>query len=426
MDVSQHRSKKNDAGGSLWLTAHDAFWLGVGRLAKHKKNRPLAVDNGKARRHLDVDICIVTNCAYPGGNSATTVTEVQAFEAAGLTVAVVHCSIKRSRWKWNEVAERYLPILDRLISAHWVAKIRCETVIVRAPRVMLTAAFARLAPKIQANNAVFVVNNSARNEQGGAIFAWPDLHKRVAAFDWPRTELCPTGPIIREESSRDMFGSSVPDIMSDRDWPPVVDEAAFHFNPHPRFGRPIVIGRHARDHAGKWLENAVDLLTVYPPDDPEIKVKILGGANTVENMLGYLPSSWDVLPFGPDGVQNYLESLDVFVNFPSPERYEAFGRTIVEANLVGIPVILPHRFEATFGDLAFYCDPSEVHSLIKKLDIDNEGRIAYLGACRELAAALYCAPSLLTRLQLRTKIGHPRLSKEISDWRASVLNTAKN
>ena len=196
----------------LRLVAHDLFWSGVAHLLRRHEppGTRLELDNRRARRVLDVDVCIVTNGTYPGGNSATTVTEVQAFEAAGLSVAVVHCSIKRSRWKWNRVAERYRPVLDRIIAAHWVGRITCRTVIVRAPRVMLTDAFARLAPKIRPQKAIFVVNNSAWNEEGGAVFSWPAIHRRFAAIDWPNKELCPLGPLIREEAIREMAAAGMP------------------------------------------------------------------------------------------------------------------------------------------------------------------------------------------------------------------------
>lgn len=406
------------------LVLHDRLWSAAGRLAGGTGDEVLVLDNRGAPRSRDVDVCIVTNCTFPGGNAATTLTEALAFEAAGLSVAIVHCSIKSSPWKWNRVSARYRPVLSRMISAHWVERISCRTVIVRAPRMMMTQAFARLVPKIRPERAIFVVNNSAHSEDGGAIFAWPALHRRVADLDWPQKELCPTSPIIREESARDLAGTDVTDVLSERDWPPVLDEEAFRFAPHPRFGRPTVIGRHARDHPGKWLEDPAELLAAYPAEDPAIRVRILGGATAAARVLGRVPAGWEVLPFGTDGVQAYLDTLDVFVNFPSPERHEAFGRTVVEANLAGVPVLLPPRFEATFGDLAFYCRPEQVRGLIARLGEDDAGRLAYLSACRDLAVALYCTPSLLRRLKDGEGVGRPHLAEPLQAWRAGVMARA--
>ena len=54
----------------LRLVAHDLFWSGVAHLLRRHEPRGtlLELDNRRARRVL------VRNGAYPGGNSATTVT----------------------------------------------------------------------------------------------------------------------------------------------------------------------------------------------------------------------------------------------------------------------------------------------------------------------------------------------------------------
>ncbi|WP_386176731.1 glycosyltransferase [Sulfitobacter sp. R86518] len=370
---------------------------------------------------IDVDVCIVTNCAFPGGNAATTITELQALKAAGLKVLIVHCSMRRSRWKWRWIAERFLPVQEYVASSTDIDSIKCKSLIVRGPRMTMSSAFQKLASKIKPEHAIFVVNNSAWNEDGRPIFSWPDLHRRVDSLPWRRKEVCPTGPIIRAESARDSEGTDAPDTLSTRDWPPVLDEDAFDFAPRTTMQEPIIIGRHARDHFGKWLEDPEDLLAVYPADDPVLRVSILGGADTVGKILGKIPNEWDVLPFGLAGVQDYLATLDVFVNFPSAERHEAFGRTIVEAILSGLPVILPPRFKATFGDLAFYCGPEEVRGVIERLASDDKGRLAHVTACRDLAASLYCAPSLVRRLREGTNVAQPSLESSQKAWRAGIM-----
>ncbi|WP_299814976.1 glycosyltransferase family 1 protein [uncultured Jannaschia sp.] len=370
---------------------------------------------------FDVDVCIVTNCAFPGGNAATTLTELETFETAGLKVLIVHCSLKKSRWKWRWLAERYLPYQDRIVSGDEVEAVRCRTVIVRGPRMIMTRAFTRLVAKITPEHAIFVINNSAWNEDRRPIFSWPELHRKVATTGWRSKEVCPTGPLVRAESARDTQMSDVAETLSHRDWPPVLDETAFEFAPRPEMRTPVVIGRHARDHPGKWLEDGTALLEVYPDGDPDIEVCILGGAQTVEAILGTVPSGWTVLPFGLRDVQEYLTSLDVFVYFPSSERQEAFGRTIVEAILSGLPVILPRRFEATFGDLALYSTPSRVRLLIARLAADDGGRLAYVTACRDLAVSLYARPSLLHRLREGGNIPKPALNEDLAAWREGVM-----
>lgn len=271
---------------------HDRFWsvaaVKGGRLADGLlRSEPRSVS------HLDVDICLVTHCVFPGGNAATTVTEAQAFAAAGCSVAIVNCSIKKSRWKWNWVSERYAPVMDKVYSAHRVRKVSCQKLIVRGPRMMMTSNFERLSKKIEPGHAIFVVNNSAWTEDGGVIFSWPDLHERVQNIPWPSKELCPTGPIIRREAERDLASSDIAPRLSPRDWPPVIDPSAFDYNPRATLDPPIVIGRHARDHPAKWLDDRSKLLAAYPDDDPDIRVSILGGADTVAQMPGGVPDGWN-------------------------------------------------------------------------------------------------------------------------------------
>lgn len=411
----------HDRRGAWKPRLHDRFWKLVASRAQKPKPGVVTDPTLHAGGRLDADVCIVTNCTFPGGNAVTTLTELEAFEAAGLRVLIVNCSIKRSRWKWRWMSERFLPWQDRVVPAHHVEHLTCRTLIARGPRMMTTRLFEKLTHRITPDHAIMVINNAARNEDGRPIFDWPDVHRRVAALPWPSVELCPLSPLIRAESDRDLEGTDVTSRLSPRDWPPVLDETAFEFAPRPRLTAPITIGRHARDHPGKWLEDPDELLAAYPEGDPDLRVRILGGAEVVEMMLGRTPDGWEVLPFGLGGVQDYLASLDVFVNFPSPERHEAFGRTIAEAVLSGLPVILPPRFEATFGDLGFYCMPAEVRGVIERLAADDPGRLAHLAACRDLAAELYGRASLVRRLRDGGAVPKPRLSEERRAWRSTIL-----
>ena len=400
----------------------DRAWSALGRRMTPPPERVLEGRGLHPGGVIDVDACIVTNCMSNGGNAVSTLAEYRAFREAGMSVLIVHCSIRSSPWKRNWIFEGYAPHAADLVPSHRIERLACRAAVVRAPRAIAGRAFADLAPRMAPDKAILVVNNAAVNEEGRRGFDWPKLHARAAALPWPDVELCPTGPLIRAESGRFMARSGVPDVMSPRDWPPAFDERAYVFAPRPHWDSAVVIGRHARDHPGKWLEDPGALLSAYPEGDPDIRVRILGGAETVEAMLGRIPEGWEVLPFGLGGVTDYLSSLDAFVYFPSPERHEAFGRTIVEAILSGLPAILPPRFEATFGDLGLYCAPSEVRGLIGRLADDDAGRLAHLAACRDLAASLYGTPSLVRRLSDGAGIDRPRLSAERAAWRARLLD----
>jgi glycosyltransferase involved in cell wall biosynthesis len=51
---------------------------------------------------------------------------------------------------------------------------------------------------------------------------------------------------------------------------------------------------------------------------------------------------------------------------------EAFGRTIIEAMAVGVPVILPHSFRELFKEAAIHAAPSEVKRSIERLMSDAD------------------------------------------------------
>ena len=371
---------------------------------------------------FSVDVCIVTNCAFVGGNASTTVTELRAFSAAGLTTIIVHCPVKRSLWKRNWVAERFLPFMDNIVPAHDVKFIKCHTLIVRGPRMVMTPVFRNLMTRIQGERALYVVNNSAWSENGKALFNWPALHRRVSKIGVPHSHVYPISPIIRDESRRALSNSAAPDLLAPIDWPPAFEVDNFRFAPRPRLTAPIVIGRHARDHEGKWLEDAGEIRAAYPCRN-DIVVKIMGGAETVRKRLGALPPNWVVEPFGTRGVADYLSQLDVFVNFPARARDEAFGRTVIEAILSGLPVILPPPFEPTFGDLALYCEPHQVAELIERLASEDQGRIHYIKACRSEAAERFGSHTLLKRLRSggSKQASPPTLDGDSQDFRGRMM-----
>lgn len=398
----------------------------LNRWVESPPNGVVEASNFRQGDTFSVDVCIVTNCAFVGGNASTTVTELEAFSAAGLTTIIVHCPVKRSRWKRNWVAERFLPFMDDIVQAHKVKHIKCQTLIARGPRMVMTPTFRNLMRRIHGERALYVVNNSAWSENGKPLFNWPALHRRVARIGVPRSSVYPISPLIRAECRKVLSKSAAPDLLAPIDWPPAFKVDDFPFAPRPRLTAPIVIGRHARDHEGKWLEDVGELRAAYPCRK-DVLVKIMGGAETVRKRLGDLPANWVVEPFGTRGVADYLSQLDVFVNFPARARDEAFGRTIIEAVLSGLPAILPPAFESTFGDLALYCEPHQVAELIERLASDDQGRIHYINACRSEAAERFGSHTLLKRLQSSDskEAYSPRLDEDSQDFRRRMMRDFK-
>jgi glycosyltransferase involved in cell wall biosynthesis len=110
--------------------------------------------------------------------------------------------------------------------------------------------------------------------------------------------------------------------------------------------------------------------SVYPVDGSAI-VKVLGGADPVAGVLGYLPDSWQVMPFGAVDPRELLAQLDFFVYYHHPAWVEAFGRNILEALASGLPAILPPHFGPLFHDAAIYAEPADVPAALGQLYDDR-------------------------------------------------------
>lgn len=139
-------------------------------------------------------------------------------------------------------------------------------------------------------------------------------------------------------------------------------------------GRAPVIGRHGRDAYTKWPTDKRSLRAAYVADKPW-PVRILGGAANALKVIGEAPPNWEIMPFGAVEPQAFLEDLDFYLHYPHENYIEEFGRAVMEAMAIGIPVILPKIFRQTFGDSATYAEAPDVAKVIQKL---WEDRNAYL------------------------------------------------
>ena len=150
----------------------------------------------------------------------------------------------------------------------------------------------------------------------------------------------------------------------------IIDVDAWHTDrPWWQSDRPV-IGRHSRPSPQKWPTDPKIIEAVYPVDG-SASVRILGGADPVRDVLGSVPESWQVMPFGAVDPREFLAQLDFFVYYHHPAWVEAFGRNILEAMASGLPAILPPHFRRLFGDSAIYAEPADVPSLVSRLYSDR-------------------------------------------------------
>ncbi|MGH8827108.1 MAG: glycosyltransferase, partial [Jiangellaceae bacterium] len=183
----------------------------------------------------------------------------------------------------------------------------------------------------------------------------------------------PIGPLVRQA----IADRVPPGAMLESDWVNIIDVDEWAVDRDTwRSDRPVV-GRHSRSSPQKWPRDAQTLRSVYPVDG-SWTVRVLGGADPARAVLGDLPPSWDVLPFGAVTPSEFLAGLDFFIYFHDPRWVEAFGRTILEAIASGVPAILPPHFRVLFGDAAMYAEPADVRGLVDGLHTDRAAYDAHV------------------------------------------------
>lgn len=377
----------------------------------------------RLKRDLEADVAIVTNLAFRGGNTSSTMEEVEYFRRQGLKVALIHCPTLR------DVGRRISPKFDGVgeLVTSWtrLASLRAKVLIIRHPVVVTSPSFREIAPHLSADHTYVVKNNSRALADGRDVYDMADMIATVRQINTPELTFCPISGAMRDE----LLASGDSSIrLSENDWLPTLDESQYFAPPKDQMSAPYRIGRHGRDGVEKWRQSADELRAIFP-DDPEFRVSILGGARNGLKILGARPANWTVHKFGDIPPLDYLQSLDVFAYFPHSGLVEGFGRAIAEAMLAGVPCILPASFQSTFGDLALYATPREVADLVRRIARDDEGRVAYLSEVQQIVRQQHAPDQIGHRLAAVAGISSseggpapvPELSAHARAWRQSVL-----
>src|SRR4051794_12500301 len=246
--------------------------------------------------------------------------------------------------------------------------LRVRALVIRQPQVF--AAEPLVVPRIEADVALLVVNHPPADDHRGADDPYYDpaeVHRRLDDLFGP-VAWAPIGPSIRAALGR--TGADLP--LHAEDWHNILDVEEWAVD-RGRFvaDRPV-IGRHSRGAPTKWPDSRRDLLAAYP-DDPAVLVRILGGAEPAEQMLGRLPANWTVYPWGALSPPRFLREIDVFVYFHHRGGTGPCGRNIIEPRAGGAPAALPPHFEALFEDAALYTEPAGVREIVERLYRDPAG-----------------------------------------------------
>ena len=377
---------------------------------------------GKGTKRLNVDVCIVTNLCFPGGNASSTIEEVKYLDRAGYNVKLVHCP--RDNNQHNALSMRYFAVRKNIVHWYEVGDIFAKKLIVRNPGTMSSQFFKSLQNRSRSDESYLVFNNSLYRPSGELTFQPDYIKNLIKELNTNKVYLCPIGPMIRSELLQEFLPTEYTYVKED--WTPTFDISEYYLPVKKTFSSPITIGRHGRDGAEKWHENTSDLLLAYP-NSKDYKVCILGGANQIKTRLGSLPSNWEVYEFGSKSPLDYLDSLDVFIYLPHSKLVEAFGRTIVEAMIAGIPCILPRRFRDTFEELPLYSDAERIEELLDKLRKNDSARIDYCTIVQELAFNKYSSSKIPDRLGYKSNLANNStrdidLYKKLQEYREYFLN----
>lgn len=310
---------------------------------------------------------MLSDFRYTGGTSASMAEEIKAQARAGFTTGLLHVPAAhlRTTRPFNEriracVRAGFADLVDP------EAPVRARILLIRQPRIFATEPERPLG--IRADHTVVVVNQGPQDALGDEIYYdLGEVAARVHALFGEDVEWAPIGPLVRETVLTVDPGFP----LSPAEWHNIIDVDHWSVDRSTFVGEHPVIGRHSRPDWKKWPGSADELRAVYP-DREDMPVRILGGSEVAEKVLGGRPRNWTVHQFNTVEPRQFLRSIDFFVYFHNPAWVEAFGRTILEALSSGAPAILPRHFERVFGDAALYCQPEEVQGLVERLHADAD------------------------------------------------------
>jgi glycosyltransferase involved in cell wall biosynthesis len=338
---------------------------------------PENVPSTNDRRHFDV--VIVSDFRLSGGSTRSSIEEIKAQSAMGLRTGLVQLA-RYDLDPFRSIISEIRDLIndDKAEMLVHGDKVDCDLLLIRYPPVLFHAQ--RYFPDIRSQHLQVIMNQTPMSDYGpyGVVrYDIPRCSHNLRNMFGASATWAPIGPQLRKT----LFENHAADLkditFSDDDWVNIINVEEWRKQEKSKDDndRPYRIGRHSRDDDMKWPSRAEEIKLLYPIEG-EHEVWILGGGKVPKKRLGYVPANWRIFEFGSMAPRDFLQQLDVFVYFTHRDWVESFGRVVLEAMAVGVPVIVPHKYQDLFGPAALYAKPEEVPAMVKRLIDDAPYREA--------------------------------------------------
>ncbi|MBX4145822.1 glycosyltransferase [Paenibacillus lautus] len=334
---------------------------------------PMKPDRVSAQEIRYFDVILVSDFRLVGGTTSSNIEEIKAQRQAGLRTGLIQLSsYMASGVKDTNTRIRDLIDGDKVQMLVYGEKVSCNVLIVRHPPILQE--MQKYLPEVKADHVYVIVNQTPKvdyGENGRVAYDIERCQMHLEKYFGQAGIWYPISPLVRK-TLNDHHADELSLIhLSDRDWVNIINVSEWMRESYINEDSKIRIGRHSRDQYVKWPSDPKQLREIYPDFEP-YEIHILGGAKIPERTLGKLPNNWKVWGFGERESKDFLADLDVFVYYIHPDCVEAFGRVIIEAMAVGVPVILPYSYFYLFGEAAIYAEPNNVQEKIESLMKDKK------------------------------------------------------
>lgn len=337
------------------------------RLDNGRKPFPVPIGNIVNKKDVHkYDFVVISDFAMAGGALISTLNYIIAASMTGKKVAVFHWrrydlhAQARLNFRLYDICTQYG--VDILTPGD---RIETEAVIFGYPAILQYMIDA--TPEIKTRYLIININQFASRLINGGDAQYDPLIVRnhLKSLFGQEGHWVPNSPLVLRLMRQDVrYPEPFPDP-----WYPMIDTKSWCKYPLRWRGhehRYPVVGRHSRDHYTKWPTVVSSLNDAYGVGK-NWDVRLLGGAKYALKILGVQPVNWNIIKFDGMDVRDFLHGLDFYVHYPHEEYIEEFGRGIMEAMAVGIPVILPPQFNEIYGNAALYAEPANVASIIEEL-----------------------------------------------------------